>query len=141
MDEVNDSDRLKLLDLILRSRVAPPKPDAKLVPLPVEPKQAEPVALDPAKLAKYVGRYEFVQFTRKKLKFEKLTFDVNRDGENLVVDCPDMGRFLLRPTSETRFMIEDIELPIWFVLDDEGTPIRVIGEFVPERPITGQRVP
>ncbi len=140
MDEVEDPDRFKLLDLVLRARVAPPKPDPKLVPLPASPKRAKTVVLDRDTLAKYVGRYEFVRFTLKKFRFEKLIFKIKKTGGELMVECPDMGRFLLRPMSKTRFMIEDLELPIRFELDDKGKPVRIIGEFVPGRPLAGRRV-
>ncbi|MBN1591054.1 MAG: serine hydrolase [Pirellulales bacterium] len=130
MHIVSDPDRLRLIDLVLRARVAPPKDDPQLVPLPVSRERADIVKLDPDTLSKYVGHYAF----------NKFEFSIKRSGSDLMLESPKIGRFLLQPTSETRFMIEDVELPVRFELDDKGNPTRLIAESVLGKPVKGQYV-
>jgi hypothetical protein len=130
MDSVSDAKRFKLLDLVLRARVGPPKTEPSLVALTPSAERHEPVRVAPAILAKYVGDY----------RFDRFTFRVTKVGDELTLYSPRLGRFPLRPLSETRFMIGDLELPVRFEWDAAGEPVRMVGEFVPGKPRVGERV-
>ena len=118
---VKDSERFALLDLVLRARVSPPKPDAKLVPLPSRAKHTDVVRLDPSVLSKYAKRYDFGEFSLR----------VRAVGDGLLLSGPGMGSFSLLPRSRTQFVVEDLEAPVTFELDAAGRPLRMIGEFAP----------
>ena len=127
---VKDAERFKLLDLILRARVARPKPRPKLVPLPAACPHGAFVKLDPQAARKYTGQYDFKHF---KLR-------VKASGDGLLVGSAGMGDFSLLPRSRTEFFIEDLEAPVTFELDDDGRPVRMFGEFAPGKRIEGRRV-
>ena len=130
MDSVNDARRFELLDLVLRARVGPPKKEPSLVPLAAPSEAEKPVRLAPELLTKYVGNY----------RFDRFTFRVTKVSDELMLYSPRFGSFSLRPLSETRFMIVDLELPVEFELDADGNPVRMIGEFVPDKPRIGRKV-
>ncbi len=127
---VKDSERLKLLELILSARVGKPKPRAKLVPLPCLGKRADIVTLDPSVLRRYAGQYEFEGF--------KLCVKAVDDG--LLIGGPGVGSFSLLPRSKTEFSIEDLDAPVTFELDDDGNPLRMIGEFAADKKRVGRPV-
>lgn len=127
---VRDSERFKLLDLVLRARDSATKPNPKLVPLPGRAKRADVVKLDPSILPKYVKQYDF----------EKYRLGVSVVDDGLLIGNPGMGTFSLLPRSETQFIVEDIEAPVTFELDADGHPLRMIGEFAPGKKTEGRPV-
>ncbi len=127
---VRDSERFKLLDLILRARVSKPAAEAKLVPLALAKRRTATVKLAPDVLARYTAQYDFGEF--------KLRVKAASDG--LLIGGPGMGDFGLLPLSATEFVIEDLEVPVTFELDDDGTPLQAVGEFVPGKKTTGRPV-
>jgi len=124
---VKDSERFRLIDLVLRARVSGPTPNPELVPLPGGSKPAGIVKLDPKTLARYAKEYQFDDF--------KLRVKVAGDG--LLIGSPGMGDFSLLPRSQTEFVVEDLDAPVSFELDADGNPLRMIGEFAPGKRLQG----
>jgi len=118
---VEDSERFELLDMILSARVARPKPSPRLTPLESPPRRAGVVKLDSTVLEKYAAEYDFGKF---KLRVETA-------GSNLVLSGPGMGTFSLLPLSRTQFILEDVEAPVVFELDDNGNPVQMTIETAP----------
>lgn len=127
---VKDSERFKLLDMILRARVSRPKADPKSVPLKCSPRKVDIIQLDPSHLDRYAGEYNFGEF--------KLS--VNRSDDGLLIGNPGMGDFSLLPLSETSFLMEDVSVPVTFRLDDNGSPTAIIIEPSSETRFEGQLV-
>ena len=125
---VKDSERFKLVDLILRARVGEPKPSPKLIPLPCSSGHGDVAKLAPSVLAKYAKQYAFEDF---KLR-------VKTAGDHLLIGGPGMGYFSLLPRSETEFVVEDLDAPVAFELDAEGNPLRMTGEFAPGKTVVGR---
>ena len=127
---VKDSDRFRLLELILRARVGRPSPKAKLIPLPASLKRTEKVQLDSQVLSKYARQYDFGGFQ----------LHVKTAGDGLLIGGPGIGQFGLLPLSETQFVVEDLQAPVAFELDEEGNPLRISAEFAPGKRIRGRPV-
>jgi len=69
------------------------------------------VDVDPAVLARYVGRYELAP---------GMQFDVILEGGELTVQLADQPRFPVYPESETKFFYKVVDAQITFVEDDSG---------------------
>ena len=127
---VRDSERFELLDRVLRARVGEPKPNPQLIPLRASRKRVEVMKLDSSVLAKYAKEYDFDDF--------KLC--VKTAPEGLLIGGAGMGDFSLLPRSRTEFLVEDLEAPVAFELDRNGGPVRMIGEFAPDKTLVGRPV-
>ena len=127
---VKDSERFMLLDMGLRARVSQAKAEPKTVPLKCSRTSAGTVELAPSDLDKYAGEHDFKEF---KLR-------VKRSGDRLLIGNPGMGDFGLLPLSKTRFLIEDVEVPVTIPLDDSGSPTGMIIESSPENRFEGRPV-
>lgn len=112
---VKDSERFKLLELILDARTSPPQADPKLVPLVTAAEPVQTVVLPPDELDRYARLYEFDSFQIR----------VKRDGDGLVIGQPGKAAFRLLPLSQTEFFIKDVQLPVSFELDENGEPIQM----------------
>jgi len=128
---VKDSERFRLLDLVLRARTHAPKPNPRLIPLPRAPGHGDLVELAPRVLAKYAGQYAFEEFK----------LHVKTAGDHLLIGGPGMGYFSLLPRSETELVVEDLDAPVRLDLDADGNPLRITGEFAPGNPVVGRPVP
>ncbi len=129
-ERVKDSERFKLLEMILGARVSQPKAEPKVVPFKYSPRETNLIQLDPSILDRYAGEYDFGEF--------KLW--VKRSDDGLLIGNPGMGDFSLLPLSETSFLMEDVEVPVAFRLDDEGNPTAMIIEPSSEKRFEGRRV-
>jgi len=125
---VDDTERFTLVDLILRARVGPPKPNPRLIDIEDPPRHPDAVELPDDTLPRYVGRY----------RLGPLALNVTREGRELLIGNPGMGRFGLVPLSPTRFVIEDVEAPVAFTLDEDGRPTTISIEFTPGKPLRGK---
>jgi len=81
-------------------------------------------------LRKYAGEYDF----------DKFRLRVKVAGNGLLIGDSRTGDFSLLPRSATEFIVEDLEAPVTFELDDDGRPLRMIGEFAPGKPLEGRPV-
>jgi len=117
---VKDSERFKLLDLILQARIGPPKRRAKLVPGPDAPKAPRPVEIPPGVLKRYAVEYDFGEFRTR----------VRLVGNELLLSAARTGQFALLPRSATEFVIEDVEAAVRFEVED-GRPQTMAVEFSP----------
>ena len=127
---VKDSERFELLDLVLRARVREPSPNPELIPLPASPKRADIVRLDPGILPRYAMEYDFEDFR----------LCVKTVGDGLSISGSGMGNFSLLPLSETEFIMEDVDAPVAFDLDENGDPIGMTIEFAPGKKSQGRPV-
>lgn len=127
---VKDSERFKLLDMILRARVSQPKADPKMVPLKCSRKNADTIELAPSDLDRYTGEYDFKEF---KLR-------VKRSGDRLLIGSPGIGDFGFLPLSKTEFLIEDVDVPVAVRLDGSGNPTAMIIDSSSEKRFEGQHV-
>ncbi len=69
------------------------------------------VAVDPALLARYVGKYELAP---------GMHFDVRLDGDHLAIKLGSQPRFPVFAESESKFFYQVIEAQITFIQDDAG---------------------
>lgn len=127
---VKDSERFMLLDMILHARVSRPKADPTTVPLKYSQESADTIQLAPSDLDKYTGEYDFKEF---KLRVE-------RSGDSLLVRSLQMGNYSLLPLSETRFLMEDVQVPVTVQCADNGNPTAMTIEAGPDRKLVGRCV-
>lgn len=120
---VSDSQRVKLIEMLLDARVSRPKPQPRLEALEDDKASggAVVVSVDPSQLDRYVGRYEV----------EGLSLSVRRADDDLLLEGPSIGTFRLLPLSETRFLMEDVEAPVTFDRDADGQSVRMSIEVAP----------
>ena len=100
------------------------------MPLPSCGVRTGSVSLAPELLRRYAGEYDFGAFT----------LDIKTTGTGLVIGNAAMGDFSLRAQSETDFIMEDLEAPLVFTLDESGNPLRVTAEFAPGTTSVGNPV-
>ncbi len=98
-----------ILFTILNARVGPPVADPTLVALESVPVENRPT-LSAAQLAALTGRYAGDGFEVR----------VRATADGLEAESASFGRYLLLPNSPTRFIIEDYEEPLEFLLDERG---------------------
>ncbi|HID76228.1 MAG TPA: class C beta-lactamase-related serine hydrolase [Planctomycetaceae bacterium] len=125
---VSDDDRLKLLELVLQAREAPPKEDPRLVPFRPVRGRPRPMHVERETLARYQGHYVL----------GRTTVEISLVGDRLLLSGPQMYRFGLIPCSQQEFRIEDVEVPLRFVLDDEGRPSGLVIEPAPGKRLIGR---
>ncbi|MCP4710543.1 MAG: beta-lactamase family protein, partial [Planctomycetes bacterium] len=116
---------------ILDAKVAEPKPNPQLVMLDDAPVRSDIIKLDADLLKKFTGDYEFIG---------NYIAQISEIDGNLLIDSPGAGAFTLLPVGETEFIMEDIEAPVSFKLDDKGKPLCLTIEFAPEEIYCGVSV-
>ncbi len=124
---VKNGERFKLLEMILDARVAPPEREPALAPLAESRNAVDTVELEPDALDRYAKLYDFEEF---KLR-------VTRAEDGLLIGHPGKVTFRLLPLASTEFVIEDVEVPVTFQLDDQGDPSGMIIEVSPEKQFSG----
>jgi len=104
----------RLMRMILEAKVSEPKKDSKLIPLKNTSsyKRPELIKLKSELLNKYVKEYPFDQ---GKIVVEKV-------DNVLLIKSPNLGNYRLLPTSETVFVVEDLEQYAVFGFDDNNQP-------------------
>ncbi len=127
---VVSKERLKLLRMVLEAKVSRPKAEPKLVALAAAPKRADIIKLDSSILDKYVGEYQFP---------DNYIAQVRKVNGNLLIDSPGAGKFTLLPLSETKFIMEDVDVPVSFEVSDGGKALYVTIEFRPGEKCCGER--
>jgi CubicO group peptidase (beta-lactamase class C family) len=128
---VADSERFELLELILAAREREPEPNPRLKPLASVRNRRDIVKPVTSTLARYARTYDFGDFA----------LDIKLAATGLLIGNAGTGDFSLLPRSETQFIVEDLEAPVRFELDDDGNPVRVIAEFAAGKRTAGQPVP
>ncbi len=126
---VKDSERFRLLDLVLRARIGPPRPEPELVPFAASAPPVEVVRLEADALSKYAGEYDFGEFALR----------VRVVGESLRIGRPGRGEFGLLPRSAHEFTFEDLDAPVVFQRDAEAGALCMIAEFAPGKRVTAER--
>jgi CubicO group peptidase (beta-lactamase class C family) len=126
---VKDSERFRLLELMLRARTGPPRPEPELAPLAASAPPVEFVRLEADALSKYAGEYDFGEFTLR----------VRVVGDSLRIGRPGRGEFGLLPRSAHEFTVEDLDAPVVFQRDADAGPLRMIAEFAPGKRVTAER--
>ena len=126
---VNPVDQVKLLNMILDAKTSGSKSNPVMIPLPQVPKRTDIINLNPSVLDKYVKEYEG----------ENLKIRVKKIEGNLLIDYKK-GKFRLLPLSKSRFIMEDVETPIFFELDNKGNPLSVTLEFKSGQKFYGKSV-
>lgn len=143
-EEAGRDDLMRLVDAIVEARESSPKPDPMLVPLEA-PKDT--VEIDTTvRLDSYAASFDL---EKEEIFAESIPYVMGdiighrvrlepRGDRMLMTD--DLGqRFFLIPRSKTVFLIEDMEVPVVFELDEEGRPVRIALEAGPAWRITGRR--
>ena len=120
---VKDSERFKLLGLVLDARVSPPKTNPKLAPLENCHKNVNLAKLDCRLFQRYAKQYQF----------ERVTIRVKACDDRLSIGGPGIGDFSLLPLSETEFIIEDVQVPVTFKLDNQGNSTCMIIATTPDK--------
>ena len=125
---VNPDVRLRLLGMILDARVSEPKAYPRVKPLPLTPKPRESIKLRTEILDKYVNQYRFD---------ETMTVAIKKHNGHLLARMPEGCPFRLRALSEKEFILEDVEAPVVFELDDRGNVTRMVVGFTPKKELYG----
>jgi CubicO group peptidase (beta-lactamase class C family) len=137
---------LQLIDAVLDARVSPPATKPRLVPLGVQPSDVvEPDS--PIRLENYT---ESFQFDNEELFVNTIPYvigDMIGQSVRIQVDrrrllmIDNLGqRFILVPRSPTEFFVRDVEIPVFFEMDDEQRPVRITLDASPAWRISGERI-
>jgi CubicO group peptidase (beta-lactamase class C family) len=111
---IADSNRIKLMSLIISAKVAEPKQEPKLVPIIMEPKYKSKIQLPQQKIKKYFGEY-FFKVDTGKFYFELKEFNGKIELWNHII-----GNVILLPQSEKDFILEDVGWRLWFDIKKDG---------------------
>ena len=146
------ADLLRLIDAVLEARVSSPKADPELLPLKTREDERgahERPGAGPdfgGRLEDYVASFEF---EGEEVFVETIPYVIGdmiggsvrikvREGRPHMTD--DLGQeFLLTPLSKTEFLIEDMEIPVVFELDDGGRPVEITLDGGPAWRVFGRR--
>lgn len=85
------------------------------------------IQVGPEILAKYVGAYEFKPPGRPEIT---IVFNVNLDGDKLMVDTNGGPKMALQPASETKFFLPAGGVHLEFVKDDKGDVTSMVAQIV-----------
>jgi CubicO group peptidase (beta-lactamase class C family) len=103
---------LTLLKKILTAKITAEIAQPDLIPLQPLKNERDHFNINPSKLDRYTGWYEFPS---------GYNFKISKTENQLLIDAPWMGTFKILPLSETKFIVEDIEIPVNFILKN-GVP-------------------
>jgi len=143
---------LRLIDAFLEARVSSPKAAPKLLSLGIlggERGAQERPAPEPdsrVKLGDYAASFEF---EGEKVFVETIPYvigdmigrrvRIEPAGDHAIM-TDDLGqKFVLTPLSKTEFLIEDMEIPAVFELDDGGLPVGITLDAGPAWRVFGRR--
>jgi CubicO group peptidase (beta-lactamase class C family) len=157
------SDLLQLIDKVLDAKVSPPKARPRLIPLSARPGRTTPpprigvAGLDTAATTGKVGlrleNYEEeFKFDNEEISVRTIPYVIgDMIGESVRIqpdtDAPHLlmtdnlgQKFMLIPRSPTEFVVQDMEIPVFFDMDAAMRPVRIRLDATPAWRISGERV-
>lgn len=145
-ETASSADLLRLIDAILDAKVSPPKAEPKLVPLEVAPKDTEVQRDSSIRLEDYAGSFEF---DSEEVFVESIPYvigdmigpsvRIEAEGRRMLM-IDNLGqKFVLVPRTRTEFLIEDMEIPVIFEIDEKGRPLGITLDASPAWKIAGRR--
>lgn len=145
-ETVEKADFLALIDAVLDAKVSPPRASSAVVPLEAPPERIAAVSDVPVRLGDYEGSFEFVREELLDSTIPLIIGDMIAQSVRIEVDrqrllmTDNLGqKFYLDPRSPTEFLVEDMELPVLFEMNDEGRPVGITLDGSPAWRITGKR--
>ncbi len=145
-ETVEKADFLKLIDAVLDAKVSPPRAAPALVPLEAQPERIAAGPDVPIRLEVYEGSFEFVSEEIFKDAISLIIGDMIGGSVRIEIDrgrllmTDNLGqKFFLDPRSPTEFLVEDMELPVLFEMNDEGRAVGITLDGSPAWRITGKR--
>ncbi|UCE18310.1 MAG: serine hydrolase [Gemmatimonadota bacterium] len=137
---------LQLIDAILEAKDSPPSPQPHLVPLQIQPDRPMAEPDFPISFEDYEESFRFdneeifastIPYVIGDMIGQRVRIEVDR-RRLLMID--NLGqKFYLIPRSPTEFLVEDMEIPVLFELDDRARPIGITLNASPAWRISGER--
>ncbi len=138
---------LQLIDAVLDAKVAPPKAKPHLVPLRVEPRG---IPAEPDVTIRLEDYEESFEFDNEELFTETIPYVIgDMIGQSVRIEADhrrllmidNLGqKFILVPRSPREFRIEDVEIPVFFEVNDQGRPVKITLDASPAWRISGERI-
>ncbi len=120
-----------ILATILNARTGPPLAKPRFVEMEPPPPVDPGPTLSDSQLAPLTGSY----------RQEDNLARIQTTPDGLELESPTWGRYALIPRSATEFLVEDVELPLEFVLDASGGAMAIRIWFEADEPYDMPRVP
>ncbi len=138
---------LQLIDALLDAKVSSPQSKPNIIPLEVQLKRATAEMDFPIRLEDYE---ESFQFDTEELLVSTIPYiigdmigqrvQIEVDRQRLLMTDNLGQKFVLIPRSPTEFLIEDMEIPVLFEMNDEARPVRITLDGSPAWRIFGGRI-
>ncbi len=142
-EAVSRADLMRLIDAVLAAKVSSPEAEPELVPLRVDTKEVE--CDSTVRVEGYLGSFELED---EEIFAESIPYvigdmighrvRIETEGSRLIMTDNLGQKFILVPRSKTEFLIEDMEIPIVFEMDEEGRPVEITLDGRPGWRITGR---
>ncbi|UCF04571.1 MAG: serine hydrolase [bacterium] len=146
-ETVRTSDILRLIDAVLDAKVAPPRTEPQIVPLENLPPSAEAEPDLAVNLKDFSGSF---RFDREELLDSTIPYIIGDmigqsvrievDGGRLVMTDNLGQKFFLVPSSPTECLVEEMEVPALFEIDDEARRCAIFLDGNPAWRIRGVRI-
>jgi CubicO group peptidase (beta-lactamase class C family) len=140
------NDFLRLIDAVLDAKVSPPRAAPAVIPPEIPPERTAAGPDVSISLADYEGSFEFVSEELFDATIPLIIGDMIGRSVRIEVDrhrllmTDNLGqRFFLDPRSPTEFLVEDMEIPVLFEMNDEGRPVGITLDGSPAWRISGER--
>lgn len=141
------ADLIRLIDAVLDARVSPPRPDPDIIPFEAGPKRAPAGPDSTVSLEEYA---ESFRFDEEELFVSSIPYIIgDMIGRSVRIEAEsrrlimtdDLGqKFFLALRSPTEFLLEDMEIPVLFEMNDEARPVRITLDGSPAWRISGAQI-
>jgi len=148
-DRTPMTDIYRLIDAVLEAKVSERKENPALVPLEAEEDRYSRMISRTVPLEKYTALFnlEREEMFRKTVPYvigdiigESVRFEVEGGNGRLLMRDSLGQRYYVISLSRERFLIEDMEIPVIFELDEEGRPEKITIDGSPGWKVYGKRV-
>jgi CubicO group peptidase (beta-lactamase class C family) len=137
----------RLIDAILDARISAVRERPRLVPLLVQPKDAPAAGNISLPLDHYAGSFQFedeqiftgtIPYVIGDMIGRSITLEV--DGRCLLMTDNLGQKFCLWPRSRNEFFVQDMEITVFFDMDERDRPVRITLDASPAWKVTGKRI-
>ncbi len=117
---ITDSNRIKLMRMIVNAKISEPKQDPKLMPMIIQPKYFSKLQLPKNKIKKYLGEYFFKNDTGN------FYFEIKEEDGKICIWNHIIGNVILLPQNEKNFIFEDVGWRLWIDFRKGNNPLAII---------------
>ncbi len=145
-ETVDKTEFLRLIDAVLDAKISLSRQDPNIIPLEAHPRMITAGLEFPINLGNYEGSFQFdseelYDSTIPYIIGDMIGPSVRIDaGEGRLLMIDNLGqKYFLTPRSQTEFLIEDMEIPVIFEMNDDARPVIITLDGSPAWKISGGR--